>query len=552
MTAPPARMRFWGWGTDGHDAPLPDGARALLHDALGVDPRTARRDPVALETVRVRRSRLPATARSALVAAVGEEHVLLGDADRVHHSAGKSYPDLVRLRAGSAPEPPDAVVVPGDHEDVVAVLAVCAEHRLAAIPFGGGTSVVGGVEGRRGRGHRASIAIDLARLSFVRDVDPVSQLATIGAGTTGPDAERLLGAHGLTLGHFPQSFEFSTVGGWVATRSAGQASTGYGRIEDLVVGLRAATPAGDVVTQPLPATAAGPEVGRLMIGSEGTLGVITEATLRVRPRPTVTRDEMWVLPDLRSGVTVLRELEQAGIAPAIARLSDEEESRMHLAMAPDSAALRLGQTYLRLRGRARGCTLLLGFEGTAASVAADRARTRRTVRRHGGVGLGTRPGAAWRTGRFHAPYLRDELLAHGVLVDTLETATTWGGLLDLYRAVGSALRRSLASRGTPPAVMCHVSHIYPTGASLYFTFLARQEVGRELDQWRAAKTAATDAIVAAGGTITHHHAVGRDHAPWLAAEVGDSGVALLRAAKAALDPDGLLNPGKLADGPDRL
>ncbi|WP_372788083.1 FAD-binding oxidoreductase [Paraconexibacter sp.] len=547
LTTP--RMRFWGWGVDGHDGPLPPGAEALMTSELGPSAGAGpRRDPVALQDVALPDSRIGTPARDALVAVVGTEHVRDDHATRVVHSAGKSYPDLVRLRTGTVAHAPDAVVYPADHDEVVAVLAVAAEHRLTVVPFGGGSSVVGGVEPLLGDGHDAVVTVDLARLSFVRAVDARSQTATVGAGTTGPEVERLLAAHGLTLGHYPQSFEFSTVGGWVATRSAGQASTGYGRIDDLVLAVRAATPAGEFTSLAIPGTAAGPDLRELLVGSEGTLGIITEVVLRVRPRPAAARYEAWVVPDMSAGVETLRELEQHGIAPAIARLSDEEETRLQFAMAGGSTSTKIGKAYLAARGRANGCTLILGYEGTPGVIAEQRAHVVPVVRRHGGVALGSRPGEAWRAGRFHGPYLRDELLARGVLVDTLETATSWGTLLELYRAVGSALRRSLAARGTPALVMCHVSHVYPTGASLYFTFLAAQETGAELEQWHAAKSAAGEAIVAAGGTITHHHAVGRDHAPWLTPEIGALGTDLLRAAKARVDPDGLLNPGKLIDG----
>jgi len=543
------RMRHWGWGTDGHDAPLPQTAEALLRAELGPAVADApRRPPVALQDVALPASRITKTALKALAAAIGAEHVRDEHATRVLHSAGKSYPDLVRLRAGEIDAAPDVVVYPGDHDEVAAVLAVCAEQSLTVVPFGGGSSVVGGVEPLRGKGQKAVVTLDLARLSFVRDVDPRSQLATVGAGTTGPECERLLAEHGLTLGHYPQSFEFSTVGGWVATRSAGQASSGYGRIDELVVGLRAATPAGEFTSLPVPGTAAGPDLRELLVGSEGTLGVITEITLRVRPRPVAARYEAWALPDLASGIEALRALEQAGLAPAVSRLSDEEETRLQLSMAGDSTTMKVGRAYLAARGRADGCTMILGYEGTTAGIAEQRAHVTPVVRRHGGVALGARPGEKWREGRFHGPYVRDELLGRGILVDTLETATTWGNLLELYRGVGAALRRTLAARGTPALVMCHVSHVYPTGASLYFTFLAAQEQGAELQQWHAAKAAAGDAIVAARGTITHHHAVGRDHAPWLEPEIGTLGIELLRAAKARLDPDGLLNPGKLVDG----
>jgi alkyldihydroxyacetonephosphate synthase len=539
-------MRWWGWGVDGHDGPLPPRGAALLHAELSPGrPAAPRRPPVTLEQVILPEPALSAPARAALVAAVGAEHVLDDHATRVLHAAGRSYPDLVRLRTGALECAPDAVVAPAGRGEVAVVLEACAEHDVAVVPFGGGTSVVGGVDAVRG-GHHAAIALDLRRLDHV-EIDARSLLATFGAGTLGPAAERALAARGLTLGHHPQSFEFSTVGGWVATRSAGQASTGYGRIDALVRGVRLTAPAGEVVAQPFPATAAGPDLRALVVGSEGTLGVITEATLRVRAAPSARRHEAWALPGFAAGSEAMRALAQAGAAPAVTRLSDEEETRFNLAMAGRAGQALAG--YARARGQRRPCLLICGHEGTEDGVREGRRAAGRILRGHGAVSLGPAPGRAWAQGRFHGPYLRDELMAQGLLVDTLETAATWSGLLEAYRGAGSALRRTLAARGTPALVGCHISHLYPTGASLYFTYLARAEPGAELEQWQAAKAAASDALVAAGATITHHHAVGRDHAPWLGAEVGELGLELLRAARARLDPDGIMNPGKLVTPP---
>jgi alkyldihydroxyacetonephosphate synthase len=539
-------MRWWGWGVDGHDGPVPGRGAALLRAELGFGRAgAARRPPVALAQVALPAVALEPAARAALAGAVGEAHVRDDHATRVAHAAGRSYPDLVRLRTGALEAAPDAIVAPADRDEVAVVLEACAAHGVAVVPFGGGTSVVGGVDAVRG-GHHAAIALDLRRLDHV-DVDARSLLTRCGAGVLGPAAEAALGARGLTLGHFPQSFEFSTVGGWVATRSAGQASTGYGRIDALVRGVRLASPAGELVARPVPATAAGPDLRELVVGSEGTLGVITEATLRVRPAPAVRRYEAWVLPGFAAGTEALRALAQGGAAPTVTRLADEEETRFSLAMAGRSGQVLGG--YARARGQRRPCLLICGHEGTQAAVRHARRATARILRAHDAVALGTAPGRAWSHGRFHGPYLRDELMTQGVLVDTLETAATWTGLLEAYRGVGAALRTTLAARGTPALVGCHVSHVYATGASLYFTYLARAEAGAELEQWRAAKTAASDALVAAGATITHHHAVGRDHAPWLGAEVGELGLELLRAAKARLDPDGIMNPGKLVAPP---
>ncbi len=536
-------MRWWGWGEDGHDKPLSSTADAVMRGEIGELP-AARREPVPLDAVELPPATLPPATRERLIELVGTAHLREDHVTRVEHAVGRGYPDLVRLRAGRLDVAPDAVAFPGTPAEVAGLLRLCAAEGVAVVPFGGGTSVVGGVEALRGR-FAAVLTVDLRRLDGLLAVDPVALTATFAAGVLGPAAEEALAAHGLTLGHFPQSFEFSTVGGWVATRSAGQASSGYGRIDDLVVALRVATPAGEIVTRAVPASAAGPSVRELLVGSEGAFGIITEVTLRVRPRPAVRRYEGFALPGFAAGTAAFRTLVQAGAAPDVARLSDEQETRVSLALAGDSRSTQALAGYLRARRRANGAIVIAGWEGEAQDVRHRRTATVRILREHGAVALGTRIGHAWEKGRFHAPYLRDELLSRGVLIETLETATSWSRLAELHREVGAAIDGALRGRGTPPIVWCHVSHVYPDGASLYFTFVARQQLGEELAQWHALKAAAGDAILAHGGTITHHHAVGRDHGPWLAREIGELGVELLTATKARLDPEGIMNPGKL-------
>jgi alkyldihydroxyacetonephosphate synthase len=535
-------VRHWGWGDDAHAGEgIPPHAEEMLRRELDL-PADGGAAAVPLDAVRVRDAALPDAARAGLagICELRDDHEA-----RVLHAAGKAYPDLVRQRSGDAEDAPDAVVLPGSHEEVRAVLDACGRHGVAVVPFGGGTSVVGGVEPLRGD-FAGVVALDLAKLDRLVSVDERSLTAVIDAGVTLPEAERLLGERGLTLAHFPQSYEYATVGGCVATRSAGQASTGYGRIDELVLGVRMAAPLGDVDLRAMPASAAGPDLRELVVGSEGALGVITSSALRVRPRPAVTRYEGWMFPSFGEGAEAFRALEQHEASPDVARLSDEEETRLSMALAGTGGAKgALAGAYLRARGVAGGCIAICGWEGESEDVARRRFRTTALLRKQGAVPLGRSPGEAWARGRYHGPYLRDHLLDRGVFVETLETAAQWSGLFGLYRAVGSALRDALRDGATPPLVMCHISHLYPSGASLYFTFLARARPGAEMDQWRTAKSAATDAIVAAGGTITHHHAVGRDHAPWLRAEVGEIGVGALRAVKAELDPAGIMNPGKL-------
>ena len=536
-------MRWWGWGDPAHQAELPAEGLAALRAELRVSERSV--PPVALEDVRLTEPVIAGRALERLRDTVGEEWVRQDRLSRVTHAAGKGYADLVRVRSGLVEHPPDAVVLPSGAAEVRAVLDLCAEERIAVVPFGGGTSVVGGVEPLRGA-MEAVISLDLARIDHTGEVDPKSLTAVLGAGLRGPAVEAALGREGLTLGHFPQSWEYATLGGWVATRSAGQASTGYGSIEKLVTGLRCVTPAGDIALPAMPATAAGPGLRQTLVGSEGALGVITEATVRVRPLPEAAHYEAWMFKGFAAGAEAFRALEQQHVLPELARLSDEAETHQAMGMSSSrSPARRLGGAYIGARGYGHGCLAILGFEGTRADIMGRRARAGGIMRRGGGLALGAAPGRAWRRQRYEGPYLRDALLDHGILAETLETAAPWSHLMSLYETVGDAIARALEARGTPGRVMCHISHLYPDGASLYYTFIAPQEEGAEVEQWQAVKAAACDAIAAGGGTITHHHAIGRDHVPWMRAEVGEQGVEMLRALKATLDPAGILNPGKL-------
>ena len=503
---------FWGWGEPGAGPSLPEHAQELLRSELGVSGEVVDR-PVALEDVRLREPSLDAE----LLRRLSELGEVRTDREaRVLRCRGKSYLDLLAQRAGECEDAPDAVVAPAAHDQVLAVLQACNEAGVAVVPFGGGTSVVGGLEPLRGP-FEAVISLDLGRIESV-SVDPRSVTATLGAGIRLPEADRALAAHGLTLGHVPQSYEWATVGGCVATRSAGQASTGRGRIDENLIAVRVATPLGSLTTRDAPASAAGPELRQFVAGSEGVLGVITAVTLRVH-RAVEERYEGWLLPDFETGCDALRQLEQSGLAPAVTRLSDEEETRTALGLAGASGIVR------RVAGER--CLLVLSSHGREVG------RLLRSV----GARYATRnPGERWARSRFDGPHLRDDLIDRGVMVETLETATSWSNLAGLRQAVLAALPGLL--------VGCHVSHLYPTGASLYFTVLGRRG-DDPASQWRALKAAATDAIAAAGGTITHHHAVGRDHAPWMGAEVGELGLGVLRALKDRCDPAGIMNPGKL-------
>ncbi|HVX70303.1 MAG TPA: FAD-binding oxidoreductase [Mycobacteriales bacterium] len=520
-------------------------ARSLLSGALGT---LTAQQSVAIEAAQLPPARLGAGAREALVAAVGESAVRDDPGSRAEHAGGQSYSDIIRRRHGDASEAPDAIVVPGSAAEIAEVLRICSEHRVAVVPWGGGTSVVGGLTPNLG-GCTAVVAVDLGRLDRLISVDHLSRTATFEPGIRTPAAEAALAAHGLSLGHIPQSYERASLGGYVVTRSSGQASSGRGRIDDMVLGLRMATPRGELVLAAMPGSAAGPDLRRLVLGSEGTLGIVTELTVRVRPVPATTHYEAWVAPSWEVGTRVMRRLAQDGPKPDVLRLSDEDETRFSLAMSGTAGAKKHAMdAWLRVRGIRGGCLVVIGFEGSAADIRYRRHGVRRVLRSEKAVPLGSGAGRSWEHNRFSGPYLRDTLLDEGVLAETLETATTWSQLQGLYDGVRDALASSLSRDGRKPLIGCHISHVYPAGASLYFTVLAAAQPGGEIEQWAAAKRAANDAIVAARGTISHHHAVGTAHRDAVTTDLGGDqlvGVAALRAVKEAVDPAGILNPGKL-------
>jgi alkyldihydroxyacetonephosphate synthase len=524
-------MKWNAWGDPAEAKPLSEGIRSLLKQALDLEESTtADLEP---EQVRLRPSALSPADRQGLAALVGAEYFGVDDHARLLRAGGKSTLDLLRRKDSGVQDAPDAVLLPGDDQEIAAILRFCADHSIAIVPFGGGTSVVGGLDPIRAD-FEAVISLDLRRLNQLHSLDEVSGEAELGAGLTGPDAERLLGERGFSLGHFPQSFEFATIGGFAATRSSGQDSAGYGRFNDMVRGLRTVTPAGVLDLGRAPDSAAGPDLRQLMLGSEGVFGIITRVRVRVHPVPEATRYEAWSFPDFATGADALRAVVQTGTGPTVIRLSDEAETGVNLATTES-----IGEDNIT-----GGCLAITAFEGSVAHVESRHAETRALLEARGGTSLGEAPARAWEYGRFGAPYLRDSLLSVGALCETLETATTWAGVPALKAAVTEALTTALSESGTPALVLCHISHVYPTGASLYFTVVAGQR-GNPIEQWRKAKAAASEAIMRTGATITHHHAVGADHRPWMRDEVGDLGVVVLRAVKATLDPTGILNPGKL-------
>jgi alkyldihydroxyacetonephosphate synthase len=534
-SAPRDEISWSGWGDPARASALPDALRALLRDALGVRPAAA--PPAALADLELEPPRLDSAIADELRAALGDGNVNSDHASRARHARGKSTTDLLQLRGTGPLTAPDAVLTPGSHDEVLAVLAICSAHRVAVVPFGGGTSVVGGVT-PEAAGFAGLVALDTRRLNALVAVDDESRLAILQPGLRGPEAEALLAEYGYTLGHFPQSFEYATVGGFAAARSSGQASAGYGRFDDRVLAVRVATPAGTLDLGRAPKSAAGPDLRQLVLGSEGAFGVITALTVAVSPAPERRVYEGWRLPSFGEGAAVLRRLAQDGPAATVLRLSDEAETALNLAR-PDEIAAPGSPA----GAPAGGCLAIIGWEGNPDQVERRRAATADVLRAAGGEPV---PGAgeSWESGRYRAPYMRDALLDAGALVETLETVTFWKTVPGLYAAVTDALRESLTAQGTPPAILCHISHVYPAGASLYFT-VACAQLDDPVTQWRTAKTAVGAAILGAGGSITHHHGIGADHREPYAQEIGPLGVSVLQAVKRTLDPAGILNPGIL-------
>ena len=523
------RLKHWGWGYEDEQLPLDEqrAAAGFISERLGFGA-TEPELPAPLP-------RLPAPRLAVPAALAGICHT--DDYERALHSFGRSYRDVVRAFRGDFANPPDVVARPRDEADVEAVLEWALGAGAAVIPFGGGTSVVGGVEPVVDGRFEGVVTVDLKALDRVLEVDEMSGAARIQAGATGPVLEGQLGEHGLTLRHFPQSFEFSTLGGWIATRAGGHFATLLTHIDDLVESIRALTPVGSWESRRLPGSGAGISPDRMLLGSEGTLGLITEAWVRVRPRPDRRASTAVRFGDFAAGAEAVRAIAQSGLYPANCRLID-----------PDEAAVTGA-------GDGTHALLMLGFESAhhdvepAMSLALDVCAEHGGTWERRGAGEGARAGSVggWRDAFLRAPYLRDTFVAIGILSETFETAITWDRFAAFDEAVRGRVTAALHDVCDGGTVTRRFTHVYPDGPAPYYTVLAPARRGEELAQWAQIKQAAADAVIEQGGTITHHHAVGRDHRPWYDLQRPEPFAAAIRAAKAAVDPGGALNPGVLFD-----
>jgi alkyldihydroxyacetonephosphate synthase len=527
----PPRRKHWGWGHEDDQLAPDELARAAMFLAGHLGFGSPDPEPyVRLSELRLEPPRLTAPASLAGICASD-------DYERALHAYGSSYRDVVRGFRGRFDHPPDVVAHPGDESELAAIIDWALDAGAAVIPFGGGTSVVGGVEPDVGDRFDAVVTIDMRAMDRVLDVDPASHAARIQAGASGPVLEGQLREHGLTLRHFPQSFQFATLGGMIATRAGGHYATVHTHIDDLVESVRALTPAGVWESRRVPGSGAGISPDRMLIGSEGALGVITEAWVRVRPRPVFRASAAVRFADFAAGAGAVRALSHTGLHPANCRLIDAGEARLTGA------------------GDGTHALLVLGFESPAFEVRGALDQALECCRDHGGrwdppenrAESSESAVSTWRDAFLRAPYLRDTFVAMGVLSETFETAVTWDRFDAFHDAVLRATRAAVEDVCGTGSVTCRLTHVYPDGPAPYYTVLAPARRGEELAQWAAIKQAAADAILAGGATITHHHAVGRDHRPWYDQQRPEPFAIALRAAKAALDPTGALNPGVLID-----
>jgi len=547
-------MKWYGWGREDvafshEDKPS---FAPFVADVVGVDLDAPSAQIPDLAGLDVPAPRHPAALADALVGAVGADQVHTDDLDRVVHTYGKSLRDLVRARAGIFGRVPDLVVYPADEDQIAAVLAAALAADAVVIPFGGGSNIVGSLEAPVDE-PRPVVSVDLGRLDRVVEVDAEARLARIQAGVLGPEMERQLNELGWTMGHFPDSFSHSTLGGWIATRSSGMQSDVYGDIGQITKAVRVVSPGGVIATRAVPSQSTGPSVLQMVLGSEGRLGIITEATVQVHRLPAKRVVLGYFFPSFDAGVTAMREIAESEAAPIITRVSDARETRFSFATRRASHGLSgLVSAGLKRYLSARGwdldqmCLSFIGYEGSPLHVANQKAAVAAVVKRNGGIGVGTGPGTLYDQKKFDTPYIRDFLLDRGALADVSETATSWSRLLPLYRAVVADAEKAFAAVGVQGWIMCHLSHSYHSGACLYFTFAFAPAPGTEpVPQYDTVKSAVQQAFLDNGGTLSHHHAVGREHARWLAEDISPAGSEVLAALFAGVDPGRNLNPGAI-------
>jgi alkyldihydroxyacetonephosphate synthase len=548
-------MKWWGWGHEGVAFTHADkpGLAPFIKRVLDLDADRTTTRPVAFDDLALGEPSLTSELQGALEEVVGSEHVSTDPLDRVVHARGKSLRDLARHRGGDVGRLPDVVVRPGDEDEVVAIVRAAIDADAVLIPFGGGTNISGSLEAPAGE-QRTVVSVDMGRLNRVLEIDDDSRLARVQTGVFGPHLEEQLNARGWTAGHFPDSFTHSTLGGWIATRSSGMQSDKYGDISDLTRAVRVATPTGLLVTRAVPHTSTGPSVREMVLGSEGRLGIITEATIHVHRVPESRVILGYLFPDWERAVAAMHAIAASEASPSVTRVSDAHETQFSFSTRKDPTPLdrvksKALTTYLQRRrdyDLEAMCLSFIGYEGSKSHVAAQRKLVGRIVTRHGGLCIGSGPGALYDQKKFDTPYIRDYLLDRGAPADVSETSAPWSVLPGLYANVMAAAGGAFADLGVTGYIMCHLSHSYHSGACLYFTFAFKPSgVRAVLEEYDVVKAAIQQAFVDSGATLSHHHAVGTEHARWLQEDISAPGVAMLRSLFDGVDPGANLNPGKI-------
>ncbi|MCX7998672.1 MAG: FAD-binding oxidoreductase [Leptospiraceae bacterium] len=547
-----SNLRWDGWGAYTEDFLLRKHIPEILEylAKLWNQPLFPKTEGKKWEDLPIKKSRLSQKEISELEKICGKDFVKLDNYERIFHSAGKSYYDVVRVRYGLLKDYVDVVCYPQTEEQISAILKFCSSKKIAVIPFGGGSSVVGGVEALKEKEQKAILSLDLTKMNSLLELDIQSRIATFQAGIYGPKLEKLLNDKGYTLGHFPQSFEYSTLGGWVAARSSGQQSSKYGRIDKILVSLKGISPTGELVTHKLPPSAIGPDLNQILAGSEGLLSVITQVTVKVHPLPQARHYFAFLFPNFERGMEFIREANLKGLKLSMMRLSDEDETELFETLSKlgkednwkNNLKQKLIQKVLNWNGIGEKRALMMtGVDGSYVEIDEIVPKAKYLAEKYGGFFAGTRPGQNWLKSRFNMPFLRNHFLENGVGVDTLETSITYDRILKLHEHVKVKIKEAM----NPCSVMCHISHSYHEGASLYFTILFPLDVENSIEQWWKMKRAATDAILEIGGSVSHHHGIGTDHKEWYLRTLSASAKQGFLALKEKWDPKFILNPKKL-------
>ncbi len=554
-------MKWTGWGVEGlgfHHEDKP-GLRPFVQEIIDLDLNEPPVAGLALDEMPIADPVITDDLLGGLRDAVGADNVLSDDLERIVHTYGKSIRDLLRLRAGDIPRVPDVVVYPADEAQVQQVVDLAVGADAVLIPFGGGSNISGSLQPREDE-TRTVISLDLGRLNLVLDIDADAGLARIQAGALGPDIEEQLAARGWTLGHFPDSFTHSTMGGSVATRSSGMQSDKYGDIAEITKGLRVVLPGRMLEVRAVPNSSTGPSVKEMILGSEGRLGVITEVTAQVHRIPAERLILGYLFPSWEAGVAAMQEISASDAHPLVTRVSDAGETRFSFSTRKKSNGVSVSglvskglMKVLETRGwdLSKVCLSFIGHEGAKTYVAREKAIVKSIVSRHGGILLGKGPGVLYDQKKFDTPYIRDFLLDRGAAADVSETAAPWSKLVPLYDNVMTNAKKAFAQLGVTGWIMCHLSHSEHSGACLYFTFAFRHDGVDPIAQYEVVKQAVQQTFLDSGGTLSHHHAVGTEHAQWLEQDVSEPGVAMISGLFSAIDPGQNLNPGKIITDPVR-